>query len=106
MSHPVTRGGESRLTRRRQGAFCRFAHRREIDIGNSRARNWRPARRKYSCELAEAGRAKTTDLIVAKFVQIIQVQQSEDLYGHDTKHVADHLLKAVARSSDRVALVT
>jgi hypothetical protein len=40
---------------------------------------------------------------VTEFVTIAEVQPSEDLYGHRIKHVADHLLKGVACSSDRVA---
>jgi hypothetical protein len=45
--------------------------------------------------LAEAGKAKNTGFKVTEFVKNVEVQLSEDLSGHRTKHVADHLLKVV-----------
>jgi hypothetical protein len=53
----------------------------------------------------KARKAKNTCLNVKGIVKIVEVQLSEDLYGHKIKHVADHLLKTVARSRDRVTHV-
>jgi hypothetical protein len=50
-------------------------------------------------------KVKNTGFIVTYFVKSVLVQLSEDLYGLGFKHVANHLLKMVTCSSDKVALV-
>jgi hypothetical protein len=96
--HSVTRGGEPRLKRRHQGACCRLAQLRESEL-------WKLARKKYSYDLAKAGKAKHTWFNVTEVVKIVLVELSEFHYGHGVQHDADHLLKVVARSCDLVAFV-
>jgi hypothetical protein len=61
----------------------------------SREWYWKAVRKKCFYDLAEAGKAKNTSFKVTEFDKNVEVQLSEDLYGHRTKHVADRFLKVV-----------